>query len=71
MTLQTFHFETADGARVGKWTVRDTGNPMERNHRIGTLLVIGGKRFVVAGHRRPTVYSEAWDRILIVNPHTP
>lgn len=68
MTRQTFHFETRDGSRVHSWDVRDIGEETETNHAQGTILVLDGRRFVIVGHRRPTVYSEAWDRILIVEP---
>jgi len=69
---QRFIFELPDGTVVGEWTVRDIGDEMEENHSLRTLIVCGGKRFEIIGHRAPTLArdKDAWARILIVWPHT-
>lgn len=68
---QKFHFELKDGTRVGSWETRDIGNPTEKLVLVGTLVVIGGKRFTIEGYRRPVHYAEAWDRIILVMPYVP
>jgi hypothetical protein len=72
MTLQRFIFEDTEGNTVGEWTVRDIGHEMEENHSVGTIIVLGGKRFEIIGSRSPTLPrdKDRWARIKIVWPHT-
>ena len=69
MTLQHFIFELPDGTVVGECTVHEV---LEENLATRTLIVVGGKRFEIIGHRAPTLArdKDAWARILIVWPYT-